>query len=418
MIDAHGPRRERWRRLLHLLLLSFTSDLVEFATVDLPPHPDEAQVALDIDRLFTAILFHPPVLSLLTLDEGNLSYTAIWLPQEVAQLRKRLKTLVISVLRHHPCLNYYQGYHDVALIVLLICPEGSSDAFDILQLLTVNYLRDFMVKDISLTMCHLRLIMALIEIIDPELYMALGERPNYDFFPAISSIITLFSHDVTKVADVFSIWDFILERGSISAALYIYTAALVHYRHRFVNETDPDIIHSMALPTKLFANVDDWLEILEKAATFYDDFKFEELPNSLTTYDLWFKKSNSHSVLAGKVINVDDLDTTMAIQDEEVAEFNISESSDDLSLALLTLTLIPLVIYSKFDSVKHVPNLYKIGLTVGFVGVLIHLLLKLQYVQTKISDWALVLLNRVFHQSLWTPLVLMINLVGLGRGQW
>ncbi|OBA19236.1 hypothetical protein METBIDRAFT_13539 [Metschnikowia bicuspidata var. bicuspidata NRRL YB-4993] len=296
------------------------SDHGLFSVNDLPPHKDEAQVMLDVKRLFTEMCqYHSFNVG------GQSSYTTILTTEDIDILRKRLYCLVIRVLRKYPTLNYYQGYHDIASVVLLVCDEGreSSDenAFCILEALTINHLRDYMIQDISLTTNHLKLIPLLIENTEPVLFELLKHANNnyiatdgmyydYKFLPALLSILTLFSHDLTNGNLLLLAWDFILGHGSITASVYIYAAILIHYKSIILDELgledncdfeniDSDLAHSLLSPASLFSNLNEstFIEVLQSAAELIQYHDLECLPNSSETFDIWFKNFNSDSVI-------------------------------------------------------------------------------------------------------------------------
>lgn len=58
-------------------------------------HADESQVLLDVNRSFIAF----PDVS----------------PQDKDKLRIELELVIVTVLRQHPALRYFQGFHDVCL---------------------------------------------------------------------------------------------------------------------------------------------------------------------------------------------------------------------------------------------------------------------------------------------------------------
>jgi len=63
-------------------------------------HRDWDQVERDVER------------SLLKLDKS-----------EQVEKRKELSTIIHSILSLHTDLNYYQGFHDIASVLLLVCGE-------------------------------------------------------------------------------------------------------------------------------------------------------------------------------------------------------------------------------------------------------------------------------------------------------
>ena len=66
----------------------------------------------------------------------------LYLPN-FSELQDQLTRLIIRILSQHPDLNYYQGYHDVAITFLLVV--GEEMAFNILEKLSNGpWLREFM----------------------------------------------------------------------------------------------------------------------------------------------------------------------------------------------------------------------------------------------------------------------------------
>jgi len=66
-------------------------------------HRDWEQVERDIER------------SLFKLTGGNLEL--------LQQKRKELANIINAILSTNPDLNYFQGYHDIASVLLMVCGE-------------------------------------------------------------------------------------------------------------------------------------------------------------------------------------------------------------------------------------------------------------------------------------------------------
>ncbi|CAK9441471.1 uncharacterized protein LODBEIA_P53390 [Lodderomyces beijingensis] len=351
--------------------------------VDLPPHKDEDQVKLDIQRSFT-MLSHIQSISASTnaspsasvnvsasagasfnggagvsasasasasasvtsscalsstemLEKGCSSFTTIISPSDIKFLKKILSNLIIKVLRRYPSLNYYQGYHDIASIVLLVCYDSKHAelteedidqdlAFSILEKLTVFHLRDFMISEISLSVNHLRLIPAILENADRQLFelikqtsnsflMSSGKRYDYIFLQGLSSILTLFSHDLSNLSHILTAWDFILSYGSVFSNVYIYSAALLVFKSQIweklslssqaeeadFENVDPDAVHAAISPAALFDGINDkqWNLVLIKAKALIEQQQpwAKKMENSKWTWDKWFVEHNPHSVL-------------------------------------------------------------------------------------------------------------------------
>lgn len=306
-------------RMLDSPSLSYYLDNLN--ALDLPPHKDEDQVMLDVKRSFT-------VLSHFQSTQRD-TFTAIYSQQDIDTLKKKLSNLVIKILRKYPCLNYYQGYHDVASIVLIVCNHHNVDpleknasmgdeelAFKMLEILTVYHLRDFMTSNIQLSTNHLRLIPAILEQADVDLFalykktshaVADGLDYDYDFYPALSSILTLFSHDLSNLHHILIVWDFCMSYGSILPNVYIYASCLMFYKDKILNELgftgsnydeiDRDLLHTLISPSILLQNLSDsdLIKILSRAEELIKAFPIAALSDG--TFDIWFEKYNKNSVL-------------------------------------------------------------------------------------------------------------------------
>lgn len=431
-----------------------------FSMNDLPPHKDEAQVMLDVKRLFT-VISHYNSFNLVT----HSSYTTIFSEEDIEAMRKRLFCLIIRILRKYPSLNYYQGFHDIAGVVLLVCNESSEssdeEAFRILEVLTLNHLRDFMIQDISLTINHLKLIPLIVEAADPEMFDLMkninntycatgGTFYDYKFLPALLSILTLFSHDLVNTHHLMHIWDYILGHGSVVASAYLYAAFLMNSKAIIFKELgltedvtyeviDLDLAHSLLSPKSILSDISELelLKTLEDTTNLIEMHPIDKQANSSNTFDVWFKRFNCNSVVmtSSKLSQIqlekkyiptpDELETLLNLQEAEQQResandadilqqafdqidslsTSINSSFDDestklsissslMSLKAVSSSLNHTLINSSSNLLRkltsheegtgggHNPNrdftlsIYKLSLTIGFVGVLLHFLLK------------------------------------------
>lgn len=360
-------RRHIWPLLLGLLLkdtnspslvlqLSAAGFLDDLGVNDLPPHRDEDQMKLDIKRSFT-IVSH-----LRSTAVSDSSYAGIYSSSDIDRLRRDLLNLLAKIFRTHPALHYYQGYHDIASIVLLVCHDHSNPsdglAFDLLQRLTLLHLRDFMITDINLSTIHLRLVPALLEDIDPPLFEMIRQTSNvyrltngalydYSFVQGLSSFLTMFSHDIESLLPLLMTWDFILSCNLILACAYVYAAALVYAKEAIFqtlsmdtaalnfDHVDPDQVHTLVSPANLFSSAteQEMANILHLASQYLKEHPLDKLRNCETTLNYWFGKNNAHSVLnttstGGPVLDEydsiftseSDLAELILTQDEEVTK--------------------------------------------------------------------------------------------------
>lgn len=191
-------------------LLVFDHSLAE-------PHKDEAQVQLDINRSFS----HYPKVK----DPKN---------ETIARLRVNLSQLIIKILRKYPNLAYYQGYHDIAQLVLLVFYNNLNKSFVFLERLTLLHLRDYMMPSINSSVHHLNLILLIIYQKDYNFFKILN---NLKPFYSLSSIITLFTHDVSDYNSICYIFDYLLSNGTsvIYNSIYLYAEILLLNKNQILN---------------------------------------------------------------------------------------------------------------------------------------------------------------------------------------
>ncbi|UZJ50749.1 hypothetical protein CBS101457_000069 [Exobasidium rhododendri] len=213
------------------------------------PHRDEQQVALDINRSFIDIK-----------DK-----------KEQGLRREQLKEVINGVLRRHPSLNYYQGYHDiisVLLVVLIPHSEGNADeekaiqsVIDVASRMSLHLLRDNMTVNMEPSMGHLKLLRNLLRKVD---YATSVEVESASFLPyfALPWLISLFAHELKQDLNVL-VFDYILARGPASA-IYISVALILYgkdgassidsaEKHHSLSQL-PNLINKQTLPTILAAS--------------------------------------------------------------------------------------------------------------------------------------------------------------------
>ncbi|CAJ0950464.1 unnamed protein product, partial [Ranitomeya imitator] len=92
-------------------------------------------------------------------------------------LQEQLMDMILCVLRSHPELHYYQGFHDVAVTLLLTVGLRLGTAM--LQTLSIHHLRDFMDPTMEQTRSVLSYLMLLIQSESPALHQfLLRVRPS------------------------------------------------------------------------------------------------------------------------------------------------------------------------------------------------------------------------------------------------
>ncbi|KXX82128.1 GTPase-activating protein gyp10 [Madurella mycetomatis] len=248
-------RQQAWPVLLGIPLIDGKTepDADEAASWKaLPRHKDEDQVQLDVNRSF---IYYPN-------DQTE---------SQLSLQKSHLSALILHVLRRHPYLSYFQGYHDIAQVLLLVLPAALRPrALSSLSLLRI---RDFMLPSLGPAIAQLRLIPDILRLADPPLWEHLSSTEP---FFALSGTLTMYAHDITTLGEIARLFDVLLARDPVFT-VYLF-AAIVRCRRAELFETPPDepeMLHSIL--SKLPAPLD--LEgLIAEAGELERKFPPERLP--------------------------------------------------------------------------------------------------------------------------------------------
>ncbi|KAL4929472.1 TBC domain-containing protein [Aspergillus undulatus] len=216
-----GFLRDELRRLAWPILLQCEKSTQSSLSPegDLSPHRDEEQVQLDVHRAF---VYYPKCLD-----------------DELSSKKDELSRVIRKVLRNYPMLCYFQGYHDIVQVLLLVLGEHqSAQAVARLSLLRI---RDYMLPSLSPAVKHLQLIPAIIQTADEALYRRLsGIRP----FFALSATLTLYAHDIQEYSDIARLFDFLLAWEPV-VSIYLFVAIVLSRRKELLEipEDEPEMLH-------------------------------------------------------------------------------------------------------------------------------------------------------------------------------
>ncbi|KAL1305305.1 hypothetical protein AAFC00_002208 [Neodothiora populina] len=232
---------------------------------DLPAHHDEAQVKLDVHRAFV----HYPT------GESN---------KQIEGRKEELSSLITQILRQHPCLCYFQGYHDIAQVLLLVL--GAEEAASLLARLSLLRIRDFMLPTIAATNSHLQLLPAILYAADPVLCRHLsGTQP----FFALAATLTLYAHDIEEYGGIARLFDFLLAREAVMS-VYVYATIIMTRKSELLElgADEPEMLYAILckLPKPL-----DLEDLVSRAISLFEDHRPETLP-----FGAW-RKVSSYSTL-------------------------------------------------------------------------------------------------------------------------
>ncbi|SCU79058.1 LAME_0A07030g1_1 [Lachancea meyersii CBS 8951] len=310
----HKLRRPVWLKILkNRLSLDHYSEQGKDGA-ELAKHSDEHQVSLDVRRSFGDI--H---------DSAAKTF-----------LRQALEQTVVRVLRTFPLLNYYQGYHDVVAVFVLVfmhthktedevdlsdsttsgTPSSESSEhhetlssssistklsddsvlfidseqlFESVAIFTLLYLRDFMMNSLTFTIDQLALIPIIVKKNDPIFHKTF-QLHEIDPFFALSSVLTLFSHDLRPQSNeslsiVFQIFDLVIASNSMLVPLTIYSNLLLAKKEDLLTrlhenlenfDNDTDLIHGVIQQEMIVgSSIRLWNEVLEATRASADTISVE-----------------------------------------------------------------------------------------------------------------------------------------------
>jgi len=133
--------------------------------------------------------------------------------------KQELSDVITGVLRRYPALCYFQGYHDIVQVILLVL--GSDQAPSTVTRLSLLRIRDFMLPSLDAAISHLYLLPAILDTVDPTVRRHLSQ--TQPFF-ALAATLTLYAHDIQEYGDIARLFDFFLAR---EAVIPVYFFAVV-----------------------------------------------------------------------------------------------------------------------------------------------------------------------------------------------
>ncbi|OJJ86464.1 TBC domain-containing protein [Aspergillus glaucus CBS 516.65] len=218
---------------------------------ELPRHADEDQVQLDVHRSF---VYYP---------SGT--------DEELSKKKDELSNVITNVLRNYPYLCYFQGYHDIVQVLLLVL--GEKQAAPAVTQISLFRIRDYMLPSLKPSLKHLQIIPAIIERADPGLRQHLSDvRP----FFALAATLTLYAHDIQEYSDIARLFDFLLAHEPV-VPIYLFAAIILSRKKELLEipVDEPEMMHFTLskLPSPL-----DLDGLIQSAVQLFNDYPPESLP--------------------------------------------------------------------------------------------------------------------------------------------
>lgn len=161
-------------------------------------------------------------------------------------------------------LCYFQGYHDIVQVLLLVLGEHAAPSA--VARISLLRIRDYMLPSLSPALKHLRLLPAILETADRPLATQLSH--TQPFF-ALAATLTLYAHDIQEYSDIARLYDFILAHEPV-VAIYTFAAIIISRRKELLDIPldEPEMLHftlsKLPQPLDLEALISNTLDLFSK----------------------------------------------------------------------------------------------------------------------------------------------------------
>jgi len=181
-------------------------------------------------------------------------------------------------------LHYFQGYHDIVQVLLLVLGEERAAAA--VPRMSLLRIRDYMLPKMDPALRHLQLLPAILQSVDEPLAAHLSQTKPYF---ALSATLTLYAHDIQEYSDIARLYDFLLAHEP-AMSLYLFAAIIVSRRSELLDipSDEGEMLHFTLskLPQPLNLEV-----LISRSLELFNNHPPERLPHLI-----WWRLS-SYSVL-------------------------------------------------------------------------------------------------------------------------
>ena len=178
--------------------------------------------------------------------------------------KEELSSVIIQVLREHPMLCYFQGFHDIVQVFLLVL--GADCAATAVAHLSLLRIRDFMLPSLTPSLDHLHLLPAILQAVDASLYQHLSQ--TQPFF-ALAATLTLYAHDIQEYGDIARLFDFFIAQPAV-VSIYFFAVIILSRREELfeIPADEPEMLHSvlskLPKPLNLESLISKSMEVFQK----------------------------------------------------------------------------------------------------------------------------------------------------------
>lgn len=235
----------------------------------LPHHGDEEQVQLDVNRSFVYYPHSTYQRSYRYLSSRKLTkYITDLSDAALEERRSQLSNLITEVLRRCPFLCYFQGFHDICQVLLLVLQPAW--AAPCVARLSVLRIRDFMLPNLGPTTAQLRLLPDVLGKADPELRRHVA---SIEPFYALAGTLTMYAHNIEAYHDIARLFDILLAREPVFS-IYMFAQIVIDRRDEIFDIDEPDLLQVVLarVPPKM-----DLDALIERSAALFKRFPPETL---------------------------------------------------------------------------------------------------------------------------------------------
>ncbi|KAI8082675.1 rab-GTPase-TBC domain-containing protein, partial [Gilbertella persicaria] len=222
-------RRRVWPFLLHCT--DKEVDKVIEGSLE-TPHKDESQVKLDVIRSFH-------------------TFSTSILEEDKERLQDQLSKVITHVLRSYPSLHYYQGFHDICSVFILLF--GEKYASKLMEPVALFYLRYEMFMNMDPVLKQLTILDTFIQLEDKELHAFISEAGVLPYY-CLSWVLTWCSHDLDSLEKLTRLFDLFLCSNPLMPLYFAAAVVLSRKKEILALPCDVSILHSFL--TKLPKDLD------------------------------------------------------------------------------------------------------------------------------------------------------------------
>jgi TBC1 domain family member 20 len=225
--------------------------------------------------------------------------------------------LITETLRRQSYLYYFQGYHDICQVFLLVLPPGLRATA--VARLSVLRIRDFMLPNLNPAVSQLRLIPDILSAVDPALCRHLSATEP---FFALSGTLTMYAHDIQSYNSIARLFDALLAREQVFS-VYMFAQIVLNRREELFDTpaSEPEMLHSILskLPQPL-----DLERLITDTVALFERHPPESLRSWRGISDASVLKTARHV----EVCAAQSLDDGRRFFDKQVKELKWAESRD------------------------------------------------------------------------------------------